>query len=191
MLAFRTLSILLLATSLTGTALAAGPKLKICGQASVCPAGVPSRCPGCGHLRHGARGAAWRDQGGCRPAASRWSSGLRPSARQDGLPEGVPEEVARVLGTTTCGRSGFALCRKKGGGACTVVKTKKCKDIFPTGSAFRTCADACDGLAALPFPSTMELASTDLKLRSRPIPVTVRCGSTLRRPPSTGWPSAT
>ena len=36
---FRTLSTLLLVAALTGTALAAGPKLT-CGQASKCPAGI-------------------------------------------------------------------------------------------------------------------------------------------------------
>jgi hypothetical protein len=159
MLAFRTLSTLLLATALTGTALAAGPKL-ICGQASGCPAGVlsdvrgavDSACP-CGSAAS------------AKAYAKCWKPVVRGFVDQlgkTGFPKACRKEVARVLGTTTCGRSGFALCRKKGGGACTVVKTKKCKDIFPTGSAFRTCADACDGLAALPFPSTMELASSDL-----------------------------
>ena len=159
MLAFRTLSTLLLATALTGTALAAGPKL-ICGQASRCPAGVlsdvrgavDSACP-CGSAAS------------AKAYATCWKPVVRGFVDQlgkTGFPKACRKEVARVLGTTTCGRSGFALCRKKGGGACTVVKTKKCKDIFPTGSAFRTCADACDGLAALPFPSTMELASSDL-----------------------------
>jgi hypothetical protein len=155
--AFRLLSSLLLATLLAASAHAAGPKL-VCGAASKCPAGVLS------DVRAAADAACPCDAAGSAKAYAKcWKPVVRSfvsSLGKTGFPKACRKEVARVLGTTTCGRSGFVMCRKNG--ACTIAKAKKCKDVFPTGSAFRKCADACDGQAALPFPSTMELRSADL-----------------------------
>lgn len=149
----------LLLPLLAGAALAAGPKL-VCGQASKCPAGlvadvraaVDAACPCDAAASAKAHGKCWK----------RVVGGFVGTLGKSGFPKACRKEVARVLGATTCGRSGFALCRKKGGSVCAIAKASKCKDVFPTGSAFRTCADACDGLAALPFPSTVELRATDL-----------------------------
>lgn len=153
------LSTVLLGVALAGSALAAGPKLT-CGQTSKCPDGLVAE------IRAAADAACPCDAAASAKAYAKcWKPVVRSfttTRGKTGFPKACRKEVARVLGTTTCGRTGFVLCRKKGGSACSVVKAKKCQDVFPTGSAFRTCADACDGLAALPFPSTVELASTDL-----------------------------
>ncbi|HEV7733695.1 MAG TPA: hypothetical protein VGR62_16120 [Candidatus Binatia bacterium] len=159
MRAFGILSTLLLATSLTGNVFAAGPTLT-CGAPSKCPAGVLD------DVRAAAGAACPCDVAASAKAYAKcWKPVVRSfadSLGKTGFPKACRKEVARVLGSTTCGRSGFVLCRKKGGSACAIAKAKKCKDVFPTGRAFRSCADACDGLAALPFPSTTELATTDL-----------------------------
>ncbi|MCW5889305.1 MAG: hypothetical protein KIT14_02000 [bacterium] len=154
------LSTLVLAAALAaGNARAAGPKLS-CGQASKCPEGVLA------DVRTAAAAACPCDAAASPKAYARcWKPVVRSfvdTLGKGGFPKACRKEVARVLGATTCGRSGFALCRKKGGSVCTIAKATKCRDVFPTGSAFRTCRDACDGLAALPFPSTRELRSADL-----------------------------
>lgn len=151
------LSTLLVASVFAGSAVAGGPKL-VCGAASKCPAGVLA------DVRAAANAACPCDAAGSAKAYARcWKpvvKGFVGTLGKTGFPKACRKEAARVLGSTTCGRSGFSLCRKNG--ACTIAKTKKCKDVFPTGNAFRSCADACDGLAALPFPSTTELRSADL-----------------------------
>lgn len=150
---------LLWASLFAGSALAAGPKL-VCSQASKCPDGLLAE------VRAAADAACPCDAAGSAKAHAKcWKPVVKSFAAtlgKSGFPKACRKEVGRVLGSTTCGRSGFVLCRKKGGSACAVVKAKACKDVFPTGKAFRSCADACAGLAALPFPSTVELASTDL-----------------------------
>ncbi len=154
----RILSTLLLAVALGGTALA-GPKLT-CGAASKCPDGLLS------DIRTAADAACPCDAAASAKAYAKcWKPVVRGFITQlgkTGFPKACRKEVARALGSTTCGKSGFVLCRKKGGSACSVVKAKKCKDVFPTGNSFRTCVDACDGLAAQPFPSTTELRTGDL-----------------------------
>ncbi len=159
MLALRLLSTLLLVTTLAAGSHAAGPKL-VCGQASKCPAGLLA------DVRAAAATACPCDAAAsAKGYAKCWKPVVRgfiDTLGKTGFPKACRKEVARVLGSTTCGRSGFVLCRKKGGSACGIAKASKCKDVFPTGNAFRTCADACDGLSALPFPSTTELRSTDL-----------------------------
>jgi hypothetical protein len=137
----------------------AGPKLG-CGQASKCPAGlvadvraaVDAACPCDAAASPKAYKKCWKGVVG----------GFVASLGKSGFPKACRKEVARVLGATTCGRSGFALCKKKGGSVCTIAKASRCKDPFPTGSAFHGCADACDGMAALPFPTTVELRAADL-----------------------------
>jgi hypothetical protein len=157
MAASRLLLSLLVATVFAAAAQAAGPKLT-CGAASKCPAGV------LGDVRAAADAACPCDAAGSAKAYAKcWKPivrGFVDSLGKTGFPKACRKEVARTLGASTCGRSGFVLCRKKG--SCTIAKAKKCKDVFPTGSAFRSCVDACDGMAALPFPSTRELRSSDL-----------------------------
>lgn len=157
MRAIGLLASLPLVITLAGTAVAAPPLT--CGQ-SKCPAGLVSdvraaadaACPCNAAVSAKAHARCWK------PVVRRFVDQLGKT----GFPKACRKEVARVLGNTTCGRSGFVLCRKKGGSACAVVKAKKCKDVFPTGDAFRTCADACDGRAAVPFPSTVELDAAEL-----------------------------
>jgi hypothetical protein len=145
---------LLLIASLATSALAA-PKLA-CTQTSRCAAGVISQ------LRAAVDAACPCDAAGSAKAYAKcWKPVLRSSRETLGA-KACRKEAARVLGSTTCGRSGFVLCRKKAGKTCAVAKARKCKDVFPTGNSFRSCADACNGLAALPFPSTVELRTTDL-----------------------------
>jgi hypothetical protein len=145
---------LVLTASVAGSALAA-PKLA-CTQTSRCAAGVISQ------VRAAVEAACPCDTAASAKAYAKcWKPVLRSSAQTLG-PKACRKEAARVLGSTTCGRSGFVLCRKKGGRACAIAKARKCKDVFPTGSSFRSCTDACNGLAALPFPSTIELRTTDL-----------------------------
>jgi hypothetical protein len=154
---FRTFAVAVFAILLSGNALAA-PKLT-CGQASQCPgtvladvrAAVDASCS-CDAASAKAYGKCWKQV----------VKGFTQTLGKKGFPKKCRTDVTRVLASNTCGRTGFALCRKKGGQVCTIVKAKKCKDVFPTGGGFRTCTDACSGLAALPFPSTIEMRTTDL-----------------------------
>ncbi len=157
MLAFRTL---LLVVSLAGSGLAA-PAL-VCDQTSKCPGTVLS------YVRAAVDAACPCDAAKSAKAYARcWKpvvAGFVKALGKAGFPKACRKETARVLGGTTCGRPGFVLCRKtkKGGPVCAIAKAKRCKDVFPTGPGFRTCTEACAGMAAVPFPSTMELGRNDL-----------------------------
>src|SRR5262245_52987325 len=120
MLAFRMLSSMLLGAWLAGSALAAGPALT-CDQATKCPAGLVSEirvavdaaCP-CDAARSAkAYAKCWK------PVVK----GFVGTLGKAGFPKPCRKEVARVLGNTTCGRSGFVLCRKpkKSGQVCTIA----------------------------------------------------------------------
>ncbi len=160
--AFRPLPLLVLAAAFATSARAALPKLT-CAQTSRCPAGVLSQ------VRDAADATCPCDAAASSRAYARcWKPVVRgfvKSLGKKGFPKACRKEVTGVLNSTTCGRSGFVLCRKtkkSGSPLCTIAKASRCRDVFPTGSGFRSCTDACEGQAALPFPSTVELRGTEL-----------------------------
>jgi hypothetical protein len=162
MLAARSWFLLLLSACLAASAQAAGSALT-CDQTSKCPAGLVSE------IRVAADAACPCDAAAsAKGYAKCWKPVVRGFATtlgKTGFPKSCRKEVTGVLGSTSCGRAGYVLCRKprrSGGQVCAVAKAKKCKDVFPTGPGFRSCADACAGLAAIPFPSTTELGHADL-----------------------------
>src|SRR5689334_21286163 len=105
------LTTFLLTMSLTGTALAGGAKL-VCSQASKCSAGVVAQ------VRAAADAACPCDAASSTKAYAKCWKPVVKSLKQTIGPKACQKEVSRVLAASTCGRSGFVLCKKKGGSAC-------------------------------------------------------------------------
>lgn len=102
----------------------------------------------------------------CGEATSRkaYAKCWKPVVRAAGLAKPCRQAVTRALVESTCGRPGTVLCRKttkKGKEFCQVKAEAKCDDAYDTG-VFPSCADTCDELEAIPFPSTKELSAADL-----------------------------
>ena len=102
----------------------------------------------------------------CAAATSRksYAKCWKPLVRAAGLARNCRQSMSRGLLNSTCGQLGTVLCRqvtKKGKQTCSVKKAAKCAQPFES-NVFANCADTCDEIVALPFPSTRELSATDL-----------------------------
>jgi hypothetical protein len=109
----------------------------------------------------------------CEAATSRkayakcWKPVVKGRARSLGkaaFPKACRAGVTRALANATCGRPDTVLCRKvnrKGVETCRVTPEAKCGDPYERG-VFSSCADTCDEIEAVPFPTTTELSPTDL-----------------------------
>jgi len=104
-------------------------------------------------------------------SAKRWKKCWKPVVKARAVaigkadfPKSCRKDVLRALANSTCGRPDATLCRsvsKRGGEVCRVTKAARCNDPYDFGG-FPSCADACDDLVAVPFPTTRELSTADL-----------------------------